>query len=345
VNYSDIQPIALTCGDPAGIGLEIALKAWIRRQQDDIPPFFLIADPQWVGARAYQLHLPVPLLIRDNVFDVDNFNQALVIEPFHSGINCYPGQTSSAYAGSVIEAIERAVSHTIAGRSSALVTCPIAKKPLYDAGFSFPGHTEFLAYLAERATGKEIHPVMMLAGRQLRTVPVTIHIAISEVPQQLTGDLIIKTACIVAQDLQNRFGLARPRLAIAGLNPHAGENGAMGQEDERVVRPAVQHLRAMGLDVVGPLAADTMFHAQARKNYDVALCMYHDQALIPVKTIEFDTSVNVTLGLPFIRTSPDHGTAFDIAAQAIASPDSLIAALQMAAHMATMQKRGAAHGT
>jgi 4-hydroxythreonine-4-phosphate dehydrogenase len=233
----------------------------------------------------------------------------------------------------VVEAIDRSVEMALSGSASAVVTCPIAKKPLYDAGFAFPGHTEYLAHLAERRTGKAIRPVMMLAGPELRTIPVTIHIPLADVSKVLTSELVFETGYIVAHDLKTRFGMDRPRLAVAGLNPHAGEGGAMGHEDAEIVLPAVERLRVLGIDARGPLPADTMFHARARKTYDAALCMYHDQALIPAKTLAFDEAVNVTLGLPFIRTSPDHGTAFDIAGQGVAKPDSLIAALRMAAEL------------
>jgi len=346
-----IKPLALSCGDPAGIGLEIALKAWIRRREDNVPAFFLLAEPEWVHDRINLFDLPVSFTVREDAFGWEGFDESLGIEPLQaslagaslggaSDVKPVPGEPQSVHASGIIAAIERGVDHVMQGRASALVTCPIAKKPLYDAGFAFPGHTEFLAHLAEISTGKQVKPVMMLAGGGLRTVPVTIHIALAEVAQKLDRDLIIETALVVAADLRDKFGLAQPRLAIAGLNPHAGEGGAMGKEDENVVRPAVQYLQQRGLNVIGPLPADTMFHEAARKNYDVALCMYHDQALIPVKTLGFETGVNVTLGLPFIRTSPDHGTAFDIAAQGIATPDSLIAALQMAAEMAENTKKG-----
>ena len=214
------------------------------------------------------------------------------------------------------------------------MTAPINKKALYDSGFEFPGHTEFLAALATQHTGTPCAPVMMLAGPQLRTIPVTIHIALKDVPDILTSDMIVDAGKIAAADLKSRFGIATPRLAISGLNPHAGENGSMGKEDNDIVLPAVEALIRSGIDAVGPLPADTMFHASARQKYDVALCMYHDQALIPAKTLAFDDAVNVTLGLPFIRTSPDHGTALDIADKGIANPSSMIAALQMAGHMA-----------
>jgi 4-hydroxythreonine-4-phosphate dehydrogenase len=245
-----------------------------------------------------------------------------------------PGRPDPANAAGTIEAIDRAVADCLAGHAAAVVTCPIAKKPLYDAGFGFPGHTEYLAHLASLHTGGAVTPVMLLAGPELRTVPVTIHIALAEVPKVLTTELIVAISRITAADLASRFGIARPRLALAGLNPHAGESGAMGTEDERIIRPAVEILRAQGIDAFGPLPADTMFHARARAGYDVAICMYHDQALIPAKALAFDEAVNVTLGLPFIRTSPDHGTAFDIAGKGIARPDSLIAALKLARRLA-----------
>ena len=223
------------------------------------------------------------------------------------------------------------------GIAAAVVTNPIAKKVLYDSGFRFPGHTEFLADLATQATGRPVQAVMMLAGPELRTVPVTIHVALAEVPPLLTTELIVATARIVAADLRWRFGIARPRLAIAGLNPHAGEDGAMGGEDRAVIKPAVEALVAEGIAAFGPLPADTMFHGEARARYDAALCMYHDQALIPVKTLAFDETVNVTLGLSFVRTSPDHGTAFDIAGTGKARANSLIAALKLAARLASPQ--------
>jgi 4-hydroxythreonine-4-phosphate dehydrogenase len=222
----------------------------------------------------------------------------------------------------------------LAGEASALVTNPVAKNVLYKSGFAEPGHTEFLARLAAEATGVAAHPVMMLWSPELAVVPVTIHLPLAEVPDRLDCELIVTTGRIVDRDLRERFGIARPRLAIAGLNPHAGEEGALGAEDIAVVRPAVDRLRQDGIDARGPLPADTMFHAAARASYDAALAMYHDQALIPIKTLAFDHAVNVTLGLPFVRTSPDHGTAFDIAGTGKADPTSLIAALKLAARLA-----------
>ena len=247
-----------------------------------------------------------------------------------------PGRPDGTSADAAIASIRRAVSDVVAGRAGAVVTNPIAKSVLYRAGFRHPGHTEFLAELAATA-GRTPQPVMMLWSPALAVVPVTIHLSLREAIAQLSSELIVSTARIVVADLKSRFGLVNPRLAVSGLNPHAGEDGSLGTEDQNIVAPAVETLRSQGIEVRGPLPADTMFHAAARKTYDCAICMYHDQALIPIKTIAFDDAVNVTLGLPFIRTSPDHGTAFDIAGTGRANPSSLIAALRLAARMAATQ--------
>ena len=241
-------------------------------------------------------------------------------------------------AGAVSEQRDRrAVGDVLAGRAAAVVTNPIAKNVLYQSGFAEPGHTEFLAKLAEEATGTPFQPVMMLWSPELAVVPVTIHLPLREVVARLTADLVATTGRIVARDLTTRFGVQRPRIVVAGLNPHAGEEGALGAEDASIVAPAVRELQAEGINAVGPLPADTLFHERARAGYDVALCMYHDQALIPIKTLAFDHAVNVTLGLPFARTSPDHGTAFDIAGTGKADPSSLLAALSLAARLAAAQ--------
>ena len=328
------SPLAVSAGDPSGIGPEIALAAWRLRREDAVPPFYLLADPALVAARARQVGVEALIVEAAPEQAREVFARALPVVPLSAHFTDAPGRPDPANAAGVIEAIDRAVADCLAGRAAAVVTCPIAKKPLYDAGFRFPGHTEYLAHLAERHTGSTVTPVMMLAGPDLRTVPVTIHIALADVPKALTTDLIVTTARITARDLEGRFGIAGPRLAVAGLNPHAGEGGAMGLEDRDVVLPAVERLRAEGIDAFGPLPADTMFHPRARAGYDAAICMYHDQALIPAKALAFDEAVNVTLGLPFIRTSPDHGTAFDIAGKGIARPDSLIAALKLARRLA-----------
>ena len=335
-------PLALSIGDPSGVGPEIAIAAWRMRDSHDVPPFYLLGDPALIEARAGRLGASLAIEECAPGDAAGLFARALPIVALDNRLVDSPGQPQAVNAAGVIEAIDRAVADCLEGRAAAVVTCPIAKKPLYDAGFRFPGHTEYLAHLAGLRTGSQVMPVMMLAGPELRTVPVTIHIALTEVPRALTAELIVETARITAADLRDRFGIASPRLAIAGLNPHAGEGGAMGLEDERVVRPAVETLRAEGIDARGPLPADTMFHARARATYDAALCMYHDQALIPAKALAFDEAVNVTLGLPFIRTSPDHGTAFDIAGKGVARPDSLIAALKLARRLADTTPAAAA---
>jgi len=326
--------LAVSSGDPSGIGPEIAMAAWAMRGQTNLPAFFLLANAELMAARATWLGVNVPMEITTPEDAAGIFGGALPIVPLTNRQSDHPGVPLSENAAGTIEAIEKAVALTLSGQARAVVTCPIAKKPLYEAGFKFPGHTEFLAHLAGEHLGYEVTPVMMLAGPQLRAVPVTIHIALNKVAAVLDTATILTVCRITALALKSEFGIAHPRLAIAGLNPHAGEGGSMGMEDEVVVRPAVETLRAEGIDARGPLPADTMFHAAARATYDAAICMYHDQALIPAKTLGFDDSVNVTLGLPFVRTSPDHGTAFDIAGSGKAKPDSLIAALRLADELA-----------
>jgi 4-hydroxythreonine-4-phosphate dehydrogenase len=332
-------PIALTSGDPAGVGPELSVKAWLARDAGQIPPFYVIGDPAQLAARAKRIGAGVPIVEVDAGGTDAVFGHALPVVPLHNRLGENPGAPDPANAAGIVESIERAVGDCIAGRAAAMVTNPIAKKALYDSGFRFPGHTEFLAHLAEAALARSYMPVMMLAGPELRAVPVTIHVPLAEVPRLLTTDLIVATARIVAADLAARFGIVQPRLAIAGLNPHAGEDGAMGDEDQRLISPAIEMLRKEGLAVSGPLPADSMFHERARARYDAAICMYHDQALIPAKTLAFDETVNVTCGLPFVRTSPDHGTAFDIAGTGQARPDSLIAALKLAARLSAAESR------
>ena len=334
---------ALTMGDPAGIGPDISLAAWVRRSELQVPPFLLVGDPAVLSDRARMLGLEVPLAEAGPSGAAAAFREALPVMPVQVAQRCEAGRPDPSNAAAVISAIEQAVALSLEGACTATVTNPIAKSVLYAAGFRFPGHTEFLADLAATATGRSVMPVMMLAGPRLRAVPVTIHIPLSAVPGALTQDLIERTCRIVAADLSSRFGIARPRLAVSGLNPHAGESGTLGVEDEAVVRPAVEQIRSEGIDAVGPLPADTMFHDEARARYDVAICMYHDQALIPAKALGFDESVNVTLGLPFIRTSPDHGTAFALAGTGAARPGSLVAALRMAAQLGARAARTAEH--
>ena len=323
----DKPPLAMTMGDPAGIGPELALAAWRDRTQS--APFVVFAAPRILAAAAKRAGLAVPIIETDAAGARAAFPAGLPVVPLKSAVEDAPGRPDAANAAATIESIERAVEAVRQGQARALVTNPIAKATLYEAGFKHPGHTEYLGELA-KAWGGPAFPVMMIWSETLAVVPVTIHIPLAEAPRALTAELIIKTARIVDRDLRVRFGVARPRLALAGLNPHAGEGGAMGREEITIIKPAIEALQAEGIDAVGPLPADTMFHARARTRYDAALTMYHDQGLIPVKTLAFDEGVNVTLGLPFVRTSPDHGTAFDIAGKGIANPSSLIAALKLA---------------
>ncbi|MCO6387848.1 4-hydroxythreonine-4-phosphate dehydrogenase PdxA [Aliihoeflea sp. 40Bstr573] len=324
-------PLVITCGDPSGIGPELILKAWASRGEAQITPFAVLADPQLIRDRSRLLGIDVPTI--EGIGDAKTFATALPVIPLANSFVDRPGSPLRENAAGVIEAIERAAELVSNGDARAIVTAPISKKPLYEAGFRFPGHTEYLGHLAAARYGRPMQPVMMLAGPELRAVPVTIHIALADVPAALTRELIVSTCRIVAADLASRFGIGRPRLAVTGLNPHAGEGGAMGREEIETIGPAIEALNEEGIDAYGPLPADTMFHARARQSYDAAICMYHDQALIPAKALSFDETVNVTLGLPFVRTSPDHGTAFDIAAKGIARPDSLIAAIRMADRM------------
>lgn len=327
------KPLALTQGDPAGIGPELTLLAWLQRAERNLPAFACIADPEYLQAVASRLGLAVPIGPCRWDEAAALFETALPVIPLGHAVAVSPGRPDPASAVGTIASIETAVGAVRRGEASAIVTNPIAKSVLYEAGFAHPGHTEFLAHLAADG-GRAPRPVMMLWCEELAVVPVTIHVPLRVVPDLLTTEAIVETGLIVADALRRQFGIENPRLAFSGLNPHAGEGGALGREDEAIVAPAIAALREAGITVTGPHPADTMFHARARAAYDAALAMYHDQALIPIKTIAFDEGVNVTLGLPFIRTSPDHGTAFDIAGKGIARPDSLCAALRLAARMA-----------
>ncbi|QIG91613.1 MULTISPECIES: 4-hydroxythreonine-4-phosphate dehydrogenase PdxA [unclassified Bradyrhizobium] len=327
------QPLALTSGEPAGIGPDITLAAWLRRRELDLPPFYLLGDRVSLAERARTLGLAVEFAEVSAEEAAAAFARALPVVATGKAVTARPGEPDDSSAAAALASIRQAVADVASGKAGAVVTNPIAKNVLYRAGFRHPGHTEFLAELAARS-GRAPQPVMMLWSPALAVVPVTIHVSVREALAQLSTDLIVSTARIVVADMKARFGLAAPRLAVAGLNPHAGEDGTLGMEDVEIVAPAVEILRRDGIAVRGPLPADTMFHAAARKNYDCAICMYHDQALIPIKTVAFEDAVNVTLGLPFIRTSPDHGTAFDIAGTGKANPSSLIAALRLAARMA-----------
>ena len=330
------KPLALTLGEPAGIGPDITIKAWLRRNELKLPAFYLLGDRDFLSGRANTLGLKIRLAeVRpEDAFDA--FADALPVVTTGHSATAQPGQPDHTSADAALASIRQAVDDVIGARASAVVTNPIAKSVLYRAGFRHPGHTEFLAELAA-TDGHTPQPVMMLWSPAVAVVPVTIHISLREAIAQLSSDLIVTTVRIVAAALKARFGLANPRLVVSGLNPHAGEEGSLGTEELSIVAPAVEMLRAEGIKIRGPLPADTMFHDAARKAYDCAICMYHDQALIPVKTLAFEDAVNVTLGLPFIRTSPDHGTAFDIAGTGRANPSSLIAALRLAARMAAAQ--------
>jgi 4-hydroxythreonine-4-phosphate dehydrogenase len=331
---SKALPLALTIGEPAGIGADLALLLWRRRAELDLPAFYLIGETDFLKRRAHALGIDVPMAEVAPAQAAAAFTRALPVVPLGLPVTAAPGKPDATSAPAAIASIRRAVDDVMAGEASAVVTNPIAKSVLTRAGFADPGHTEFLGRLAQQATGKPVTPVMLLWSPELAVVPVTIHMPLRQVFSVLSTALIVETGRIVARDLKARFKIARPRLAVAGLNPHAGEDGTLGGEETEIIAPAVAQLQAEGIDAVGPLPADTMFHAAARARYDVALCMYHDQALIPIKTIAFDHGVNVTLGLPFVRTSPDHGTAFDLAGTGKANPSSLAAALKLAARLA-----------
>lgn len=328
--------LALTMGEPAGIGGEIAIKAWRTLREDpSAPVFFLIDDPERlarIDPSAGIEEIEHPEAARER------FSRALPVLRQALDVEARPGEADPANAAAVIAAIERAVKLVGEGQADALVTNPIHKQTLYQAGFKFPGHTEYLAHLA----GGGAQPAMLLLCPGLKVVPVTVHLPLKDVVGALTAEAIVQAGQTLAAALQRDFGIAAPRLAVAALNPHAGESGALGREEIEVIAPAVEVLRGEGISISGPAPADTLFHAEARPRYDAALCMYHDQALLPLKTIDFHSGVNVTLGLPFIRTSPDHGTAFDIAGQGKADARSLIAAIRTAGEMA--DRRRAADG-
>jgi len=343
--------LALTMGEPAGVGLELTLKVWqAARASTSRQPYqlLLFGDPSAVAACAKRAGLPDPCRPVSAPQEAAGLWPAyLPVVPIPLARPVEPGRPDPANGAAVIAAIEQATAAVVRGEAAALVTNPIAKSVLYEAGFGHPGHTEFLAELAARfAGGGPYRPVMLLASDELRVVPLTVHIPLADVPRILTKDLIVETARILEGALIRDFALgggARPRIAVAGLNPHAGEGGAMGTEEERIIAPAIAALRAEGLNVTGPHSADTLFHAEARAGYDAVIAMYHDQALIPIKTLAFDRGVNVTLGLPFVRTSPDHGTAFDIAGTGKASAASLSAALALAAQLAANRAAANAH--
>ena len=327
-------PLAVTLGDPAGIGPEILGKAWAKRHQGNLALFFAVGDPAalqrvWDG--------PVQIINSPDAA-AKEFDTALPILPAGSAPDVQPGAPSPASARSALDTLELAVALAKNGAASGLVTGPVAKAELQAIGFNHPGQTEFIAHSCGIAPA---NVAMMLAGPGLRVVPITIHIPLAQIAGHLTTDLIISRGRITALGLRQHFGIKAPRLAVAGLNPHAGEQGHLGHEEETIIRPAIAALKAEGLDVFGPVAPDALFTPRAREAYDVALCMYHDQGLIPLKALCVDDGVNMTLGLPIIRTSPDHGTAFDIAGKNVAHPGAMIAAIRMASAAARWQARPA----
>ena len=329
-------PLALTLGEPAGIGPDITIAAWLLRRELNLPAFYLRGDEALISRRARAIGADVRIAAVSPAEAASAFTEALPVVATGERATAEPGKPDASSAPGALASIRQAVGDVREGRAGAVVTNPIAKSVLYRAGFRHPGHTEFLAELAAEG-GRVPQPVMMLWSPRLAVVPVTIHVSMRDALAELTSELIVSTVRIVAAELTSRFGIAQPRIAVSGLNPHAGEDGSLGHEEQTVIAPALKVLRNDGIAAKGPLPADTMFHEAALRTYDCAVCMYHDQALIPIKTIAFDDAVNVTLGLPFIRTSPDHGTAFDIAGTGKANPASLIAALQLASRMAASQ--------
>jgi 4-hydroxythreonine-4-phosphate dehydrogenase len=340
---ANILPLALTQGDPSGIGPELTLKAWLKtHDKPDAPPFLAVANPDRLAGIARDLDLKVSVKIVAGAEAALVFRHALPVSALNHSVAGKLGTPDVRDAAGTIASIETCVRLIRAGEASAIVTNPIAKELFYRASFCHPGHTEFLAELAERYFGERARAVMLIWSPQLAVVPATIHVPLARVPALLTRQLLAETGVIVAEGLASRFGIKKPRLAFTGLNPHAGEGGTMGREEIEVIAPALADLAAAGVVVSGPHAADSLFRPSARKSYDAVVAMYHDQALIPVKTVAFERAVNVTLGLPLIRTSPDHGTAFDIAGTGTADPASLIAALRLAGKLArrASQTRG-----
>ena len=338
-NQNKAVPLAVTMGEPAGVGGEALLKAWANHR-NNLPPFLVVDNIDRLKKVACQIGLDVPLYQKTlNAATPPPFNECLHIIDIPLESTSVPGQLNFSNVSSVVNSITKAVRLTLAGSTAGIVTNPIHKSTLYEAGFSYPGHTEFLASLTEPRKS----PVMMLVCDQLRVVPVTIHVSLADALSTLTTQNIIKQSKITAHALEHDFGISNPHLAIAGMNPHAGELGAMGNEEQTIIQPAIDALKASGINVSGPYPPDTLFTAQSRSTYDVAICMYHDQALIPIKTLDFDGGVNVTLGLPFIRTSPDHGTALDIAGTGQVREASLVAAIRMAG-MLIANRSKAKHG-
>jgi 4-hydroxythreonine-4-phosphate dehydrogenase len=320
-----VRPLALTLGEPAGIGIDLTLRLWTERKARKLPAFLLAADAAFVAGRAKQLSLDVPLAHCAPEDAAAKFDTALPLIATGAAATAAPGTPDKSSAAAARASIDLCVSLVQAGKARGVVTNPIAKHVMQSGGFNFPGHTEYLAHLSDAA-----RPVMLIWSEALAVVPVTIHLPLRDVPGALSTNLIVESGRIVAQDYRARFGIANPRLAICGLNPHAGEEGTIGREEIETIAPAVHALRAEGIEASGPHPADSLFHEAARHYYDVALGMYHDQVLAPAKALAFDRAVNVTLGLPFVRTSPDHGTAFNIAGSGTGNPSSLEAAIKLA---------------
>ena len=328
---------AVTMGEPAGIGAEITLKAWQARKRENLAPFFVVGDPDHLASSARCMAQNIAIAEIASPID------AIAAFPSHLPVVREPlrrpatwGQPDVDNASAVLSAIDRVVAFTRAGDANAIVTNPIQKATLNRAGFAYSGHTDYLGHLAG-----DIPTVMMLAADTLKVIPVTVHVGLREAIAALSTDSIVRCGEIAAHAMRRDYGIAEPRIAVAGLNPHAGEDGMFGAEEDTIIRPAVAALNNLGIDAAGPLAADSLFHAAARRTYDVVLCMYHDQALIPIKTLAFDRAVNVTLGLPFVRTSPDHGTALDIAGKNVADPTSFIEAVRLAQAMARTRSQSA----
>lgn len=330
------KPLAISMGEPAGVGPDIILALHARREELDLAPFCVFGHPKFLKERAQRLGIAVDIAEVEPDGANEAFPHALPVVAVEGLVPDHPGQTSAVSAGAVIRSIEGAVGATLTGACRGLVTAPIHKGALYHAGFRHPGHTEFLAELCANG-GRPRLPVMMLAHGGLRAVPVTIHVPIRDVPALLSKELIVETVQVVAHDLKHRFGIANPQIGVAGLNPHAGEGGAIGREELEIIGPAVAQLQFEGIGVEGPLPADTLFYPTHWARFDAVVAMYHDQALIPIKTVAFEDAVNVTLGLPIVRTSPDHGTAFDLAGTGRASVASFLAAIEMADAMTAAQ--------
>ncbi|MEQ8656041.1 MAG: 4-hydroxythreonine-4-phosphate dehydrogenase PdxA [Hyphomicrobiales bacterium] len=329
------RPLAVSMGEPAGIGPDIILQAFQQlKNEASAPNLIVFGDPALFHSRARRMGFALDIEALASIDDARSRSEGTLPVVNVGNVADIPGELNPGTGAVTVAALRGALEALKAGRCAGLVTAPIHKANLYATGFGFPGHTEFLeAFAQEHWPDKHPMAVMMLAGPELRTVPVTVHIPLHEVARSLTMQRIVDVGMATARDLTERFGITRPRLAIAGLNPHAGEDGTLGSEDDAVITPAVAALCRAGIDAAGPLPADTMFHAEARQTFDVALCMYHDQALIPVKALDFHNTVNVTLGLPFVRTSPDHGTALSLAGTGKASPASMIAAIRLADQM------------